>query len=84
MISRDVQFNEVAIINNPDQVTSCTDISTSDTQATIEIDQGDKIEVELSNTYEDEIQPEAVEVESQDAEVQKVKHHKQLIYNNIS
>ena len=53
------------MINNPDQVTSATDISASKTQATEEIDQGEKIEVELSNTYEDEIQPEAVEAESQ-------------------
>ncbi|KAH9680375.1 Integrase catalytic domain-containing protein [Citrus sinensis] len=29
LISTDVQFNEVAMINNPDQVTSATDISTS-------------------------------------------------------
>ena len=69
MISRDVQFNEVAMINNSDQATSVNDINTSDTQATTEIDQGEKIEVEMSKDYEDEIQPEAVEAESQDAEV---------------
>ena len=69
LISRDVQFNEVAMINNLDQVTSAIDINTSDTQATVEIDQGEKIEVELSNAYEDKIQPEAIEAESQDAEV---------------
>ncbi|KAH9763605.1 hypothetical protein KPL70_001228 [Citrus sinensis] len=68
LISRDVQFNEVAMINNLDQVTSAIDINTSDTQATVEIDQGEKIEVELSNAYEDKIQPEAIEAESQDAE----------------
>ena len=53
LISRDVQFNEVAMINNPDQATSATDISTNKTQATEAIDQSEKIEVELSNTYED-------------------------------
>ncbi|KAH9762677.1 BED-type domain-containing protein [Citrus sinensis] len=66
LISRDVQFNEVAMINNPDQVTSDTDISANKTQATKVIDQGETIEVEFSNTCEDEIQPEAVETESQD------------------
>ncbi|KAH9651033.1 hypothetical protein KPL70_026595 [Citrus sinensis] len=57
------------MINNSDQATSANDISISDTQATIEIDQGEKIEVELSKDYEDKIQPEAVEAESQDAKV---------------
>ncbi|KAH9699128.1 hypothetical protein KPL71_024224 [Citrus sinensis] len=65
------EFNEVALINNSDQATPANDISTSDTQATTEIDQGGKIEVELSKDYEDEIQPEVVEAESQDAEVTK-------------
>ncbi|KAH9800568.1 hypothetical protein KPL71_000711 [Citrus sinensis] len=69
LISRDVQFNEVAMINNSDQTTSTNDINTSDTQATIETEQGEKIEVELSKDYKDEIQQEAVEAESQDAEV---------------
>ncbi|KAH9723411.1 Integrase catalytic domain-containing protein [Citrus sinensis] len=69
LISRNVQFNEVAMINNSDQATSTDDINTSDTQATIKTDQGEKIEVELSKDYEDKIQPEAVEAESQDAEV---------------
>ncbi|KAH9697399.1 hypothetical protein KPL71_023589 [Citrus sinensis] len=69
LISRDVQFNEVAMINNSDQATSANDINTSDTQATIETEQGEKIEVELSKDYEDQIQPEAVEAETQDAEV---------------
>ena len=41
------------MINNPDQATSATDISTNKTQATEAIDQSEKIEVELSNTYED-------------------------------
>ncbi|KAH9779244.1 hypothetical protein KPL71_007654 [Citrus sinensis] len=41
---RDVQFNEVAMINNPDQATSATDISTNKTQATEAIDQSEKIE----------------------------------------
>ncbi|KAK9185556.1 hypothetical protein WN943_025912 [Citrus x changshan-huyou] len=69
LISRDVQFNEVAMINNSDQATSANDINTSDTQATTETEQGEKIEVELSKDYEDQIQPEAVEAETQDAEV---------------
>ncbi|KAH9762165.1 hypothetical protein KPL70_000710 [Citrus sinensis] len=45
LISRDVQFNEVAMINNSDQTTSANDINTSDTQATIETEQGEKIEL---------------------------------------
>ena len=57
------------MINNSDQSTSANDITISDTQAITKIDQGEKIEVELSKAYEDEIQPEAVEAESQDAEV---------------
>ncbi|KAH9779242.1 hypothetical protein KPL71_007654 [Citrus sinensis] len=32
LISRDVQFNEVAMINNPDQATSATDISVEDSR----------------------------------------------------
>ncbi|KAH9762289.1 hypothetical protein KPL70_000762 [Citrus sinensis] len=64
-----LRFNEVAMINNSDQATSANDINTSDTQATTETEQGEKIEVELSKDYEDQIQPEAVEAETQDAEV---------------
>ena len=59
------------MINNPDQLTSDTDISANKTQATEAIDQSEKIEVELSNTYEDEIQPEAIEADSQDTVVTK-------------
>ena len=59
------------MINNPDQVTSDTNISANTTQATEAIDQSEKIEVELSNTYEDKIQPEVIEVDSQDTVVTK-------------
>ena len=59
------------MINNLDQVTYDTDISANKTQATEAIDQSEKIEVELSNTYEDEIQPEAIEVDYQDTVVTK-------------
>ena len=71
LISRDVLFNEVVVINKSDQVTFDTDINANKTQTTKVIDQSAKIEVELSNAHEDKVQPYSTEDDSQDTLVKK-------------
>ena len=71
LISRDVQFNEVVVINKSNQVTSDTDINANKTQTTRVIDQSAKIKVELSNAHEDKVQPYSTKDDSQDTLVTK-------------
>lgn len=55
LISKDVQFNKVALINKSNQATSDIDINTNKTQVTEAIYKGFIIEVELFSDHEDDV-----------------------------